>query len=234
MIPKQHASTTLSLGLISEGVSKAQDIEVQAAVIAGWAGRDRHSVEEHIVELERLGVRRPSAVPIFYRVSSSRLTTAGAIEVLGSTSSGEVEPVLLKALGDLWIGVGSDHTDRSVEAYEISASKQICDKPIASSFWPLAEVAGHWDRLVLRSYIEEHGKQALYQEAPVSALLRPAELASLYADGGLSEGTMMFCGTIPAIGGIRPTRSFSFELEDPLLHRRIGHSYCAQEMPVVR
>jgi hypothetical protein len=234
MSRKQHASTALSLSFISESVAKAQDIEVQSAVIAGWAGRDRHAVEEHIGELEKLGVRRPSSVPIFYRVSSSRLTTAGAIEVLGSTSSGEVEPVLLKALGALWVGVGSDHTDRAVESYEISASKQICDKPIASSFWPLAEVAEHWDRLVLRSYIEEHGKRALYQEAPVSALLQPAELASRYAEGGLADGTMMFCGTIPAIGGIRPARAFSFELEDPFLHRRIEHSYWVREMPVVR
>jgi hypothetical protein len=234
MRAEHPASQAFLLKLHTSQATTEQGISVKSVVIAGWAGRDRRAVEEHIAELEKLGVRRPSSVPIFYRASTSRLTTASVIEVLGSTSSGEVEPVLLKALGRLWIGVGSDHTDRSIESYEISASKQICDKPIASSFWLLSEVAEHWDRLILRSHIEEHGKQALYQQAPVSALLKPSDLASRYSDGGLHEGTLMFCGTIPTLGGIRPAHTFSFALEDPVRQRRIGHSYSVQEMPIVR
>ena len=33
--------------------------------------------------------------------------------------------------GRIFVGCGSDHTDRKVEAYSVTVSKQMCDKPIA-------------------------------------------------------------------------------------------------------
>jgi hypothetical protein len=45
---------------------------IRQAVIAGWTGRDPVALETHIRELEELGVTRPSATPIFYRVSANR------------------------------------------------------------------------------------------------------------------------------------------------------------------
>mgnify|MGYP003694519257 CR=1 FL=1 len=45
----------------------------------------------------------------------SRLTLASSIQAIGTRSSGEVELVLLQSAGRLWVGVGSDHTDREVE-----------------------------------------------------------------------------------------------------------------------
>jgi hypothetical protein len=99
-------------------------------VIAGWAGRDADAIEHHIQELEAIGVRRPRAVPLFYRLSASLLTTAPHIEVTGSDSSGEAEAVLIRCEDTLWVGIGSDHTDRKVETYGVTVSKQICGKPI--------------------------------------------------------------------------------------------------------
>ena len=52
--------------------------------------------------------------PVFYRVSASRLTTAEEIESTAA-SSGEVEAVLLNHEDQLWVGAGSDHTDREVD-----------------------------------------------------------------------------------------------------------------------
>src|SRR5690349_18580321 len=98
-------------------------VAVDNLIIAGWTGRDPKAVEQHIRELEALGVKRPAAVPIFYRVAVARLTTASAIEVLGEKSSGEVEFVLLKCNGRLWVGTGSDHTDREAEVAGVSLSK---------------------------------------------------------------------------------------------------------------
>ena len=66
-------------------------IDVENLVIAGWAARDQAAVEAHIKELEELGVPRPSSVPLFYRVSADKLTTAPRLQVLGMESSGEVE-----------------------------------------------------------------------------------------------------------------------------------------------
>ena len=153
-----------------------RNVTVEHLVVAGWTGRDRAAVELHIKELGALGVKPPATTPIFYRASAARLTIADSIEVLGEASSGEGEFVLLQQDGRLWVGAGSDHTDREVEKYGVSVSKQMCDKPIAPEFWPMVEVAPHWDKLMLRAYISENGKRVLYQEGPVTAMLDPLDL----------------------------------------------------------
>jgi hypothetical protein len=214
-----------------KGGARLAEIAVRKAVIAGWTGRDAAAVEKHIKELEALGVKRPAATPIFYRVAASRLTTEDRIEVLGGASSGEVEFVLLQANGHLWVGAGSDHTDREVEAYGVSVSKQMCEKPIARNFWRFDDVAAHWDRLILRSYATIGGKRALYQEGPVAAMRAPADLIQRYSKGGLEEGTLMFCGTLAVHGGVRTGERFEFELEDPVLKRKIAHGYDVVSMP---
>ena len=214
------------------GMSRAA-FHIEDLVIAGWAGRDKAAVEEHIVELEALGIARPPATPVFYRVAASRLTCAGSIQVWGDASSGEAEAVLFSdGEGNCFVGVGSDHTDRRVEAYDITVSKQMCDKPVARTAWPLEEVAGHWDSLILRSFIEEEGRRVLYQEGSVAQLLSIQELAGDYANGdALGPGTAMFGGTLAAIGGIRPSRRFEAQLEDPILGRSISFGYRIDELP---
>lgn len=210
---------------------KHQTVSVEHAVIAGWTGRDQAAVEKHIKELEILGVKRPATTPIFYRVAASRLTTDDSIEVMGSASSGEVEFVLLQWQGRLWIGAGSDHTDREVEAYGVTVSKQMCDKPLAPRFWAFDDVAAHWDKLMLRSYATIAGKRALYQEGSVAAMRHPEDLIARYAKGGLAEGTLMLCGTLAVHGGIKPAERFEFELEDPVRGRRIHHGYSVVSLP---
>jgi hypothetical protein len=214
-----------------KGTTVAARVEINQAVIAGWTGRDPAAVEKHIAELEELGVKRPASTPIFYRVSAPRLTTAQAIEASGAESSGEVEFVLLCSFGRLWVGIGSDHTDRHVETYNVTVSKQMCDKPIAPLFWALDDVKGHWDQLILRSFIVENGARVLYQEGTVSAMLAPEALLHKYG-AELAEGTLMYCGTLAARGGIRPSTHFSFEIEDPILNRRIEHGYDIASLPV--
>jgi len=209
-------------------------IPVTSLIIAGWTGRDKAAVEKHIRELEELGIARPASTPIYYRASATRVTTATSIESTGEASSGEVEFVVAQWQGKLWIGVGSDHTDREVEKYNITVSKQMCDKPIAPAFWTFEDVAGHWDRLVMRSFIYENGKRVLYQEGTVASMLDPQTLIDgLGHEKKLPEGTMMFCGTFAAKGGIRPASRFEFEIEDPVLKRKIEHGYDIKTLPVV-
>ena len=43
----------------------------------------------------------------------------------------------------------------------------------------------------------------------------------------------MFCGTLAARGGVRPTRELAFELEDPVLGRKISHSYRVRTLPIL-
>jgi hypothetical protein len=224
----------MTFRLTRSGNTQTAEVVVQALVVAGWTGRDHAAVEKHIAELEELGVQRPSSIPVFYRVAASRLTTAGTVEVSGGESSGEVEFVLLERNGELWVGAGSDHTDRKVESYNITVSKQMCDKPVAEELWHYGEVADHWDRLLLRSWTIDDGRAELYQEGSVAAMLSPANLISRYTGGAgrLGEGTVMFGGTIAARGGIRPAERFRFELADPVLGRSLRHEYGIRNLPV--
>jgi hypothetical protein len=146
-------------------------LAIDRAVIAGWTGRDPVARDKHIAELEAIGIARPASTPIYYRCSARRLTTEDEIEVCGENSSGEVEFVLIGWQGRTFVGLGSDHTDRKVESYSVTVSKQMCDKPMASTLWELEEVIGHWDQLILRSHAWIGGKRELYQEGTLDAML---------------------------------------------------------------
>ena len=227
------AGQTFSFALSTGGEPPAlTEVTLNNLTIAGWTGRDPAAVEHHIKELEEIGVKRPASVPIFYRVSAARLTTASSIQVLGERSSGEVEFTILQWRGRLWVGAGSDHTDREAETYGVALSKQMCDKPIAPLFWAFDDVAPHWDRLNLRSYATIDGNRALYQEGSVRDILHPEDLISR-AGRSLPDGTIMFCGTLPAHGGVRPADRFDFELEDPVRKRKITHGYDVFTLPVL-
>jgi Protein of unknown function (DUF2848) len=224
----------LALTLHRRSEASCAEVAIEEAVIAGWTGRDPVAVEKHIRELEALGVKRPATTPIFYRVAAARLTTQELIEAVGEGSGGEVEFVLLAHAGQMWVGAGSDHTDREVEKYGVTVSKQMCEEPIAPALWSYEDIASHWDRLILRSHVSEGGKRELYQEGSVTAMMAPQSLIERHAGAGrLAEGTLMFCGTLAAHGGVRPTKEFSFELEDPVLGRKIAHSYRVRTLPIL-
>ena len=208
-------------------------LPIDQAVIAGWTGRDPVARDKHIAELEAIGIARPATTPIYYRVSARRLTTEDSIEVCGTESSGEVEFVLIGWQGRIFVGVGSDHTDRKVETYSVTVSKQMCDKSIAPVLWELEDVAGHWDQMILRAFAWIDGARVLYQEGTLDSMLPVKELIQRgFGDAGLPDGCAMFGGTFAAIGGIRPASRFEFELEDPVLKRNIRHGYDVIELPV--
>jgi hypothetical protein len=212
------------------------DFEPRCLVIAGWTGRDRAALEHHIAELEALGVRRPSSMPVYYRVSTGRLTQDASIQVLGPDSSGEAEPVLFSMRDGLWLGIGSDHTDRKLETVSVAMSKQACAKVVGRQLWDCREIADHWDRLVVRSRIagDDGATPVLYQEGVLAQILAPQSLISGYAGpDGLLVGTVMFCGTFPAIGGIRSAPWFEMEIEDPVLKRCLRHRYRIEVLPLV-
>ena len=205
---------------------------IHSLVVAGWTGRDVTALEKHIRELEAIGVKRPKSTPIFYRNAASLLTTADMIEVLGEYSSGEIEYVIHAIDGDLFVGVGSDHTDRKAETINVSLSKQMCAKPVSRKTWKLSDVTPHWDQLILRSHAVIDGARTLYQEGSVASMRTPEELIRLYTGGGsMNAGTSMFCGTLAVHGGIRPATMFEMELHDPLLKRSIVHAYKIRTLP---
>lgn len=217
----------ISFQLNSDSGSSSLNVDLHTLIVAGWAGRDAAEIEHHIEELALLGVPRPSAVPLYYRVADNQLTQAERVQVVGPASSGEVETFVFAAGGELYVSVASDHTDRKLEAHSIALSKQICVKPVATQAWRLSDVIDYWDELVIRAYIEENGATVLYQEGPLASLRTPLDLIERYTQGGatLPDGAGMTCGTMGAIGGIRAARSFTMELFDPRRGRSLRHRY---------
>jgi hypothetical protein len=224
----------LTFNVDDKGMLTPLTLAIDQAVIAGWTGRDPVARDKHIAELEAIGIARPASTPIYYRCSARRITQADRIEVSGEDSSGEVEFVLIGWQGRIFVGCGSDHTDRKVESYSVTVSKQMCDKPVASVLWELEDVIGHWDRMILRSYATIGGARALYQEGTLDAMLPVKDLIDRGFGGkSLPDGCAMFGGTFAAKGGIRPADRFDFELEDPVLKRKISHGYDVITMPVL-
>lgn len=209
-------------------------VTIDQLVIAGWTGRDEAAVRHHIEELAAIGVARPSTVPLFYRVGAGQLTQTERLQVVGGETSGEAEPVIVSLADGLWLAVGSDHTDRKLEAVSVALSKQVCGKVIGRELWRLDDVAARWDRLVLRAHAEIDGRKTLYQDGTMAAIRPASDLIQRYAgDGRLPPGTAMFCGTVPAKGGVRPASRFEMAIEDPETGRALRHAYAVDALPVV-
>jgi len=206
------------------------EMTVDHLYVAGWTGRNKEAVDHHIAELAAIGIAPPSQVPLYYRVSNALLTQDQTIEVLGDGTSGEVEPLLIQKDGDIWIGLASDHTDRELEAHSVAASKQVCLKPVAREVWKYDEVKEDLDALILRCLIQEAGEWVTYQQGSL-ANIRP--LAGLISASGFADNSAMLCGTLSAIGGVRPAAEYRMELEDPIRKRCIAMEYSVRPLPVV-
>lgn len=220
---------------IEDSQPRQVEVEFDTLIVAGWAGRDIAAIEHHIEELAAIGVPRPSSVPLYYRIADNQLTQKETVQALGEESSGEVETFVFSVDGEMYVSIASDHTDRKLETYSVAMSKQVCVKPLAGSAWRLADVADYWDELIIRSYIVENGVEVLYQEGSLASLRTPQDLVAGYTGGAavLPAGAGMTCGTVGAIGGIRPSVDFTMELHDPRRQRTLRHRYHVETLPVV-
>src|ERR1700722_10777388 len=180
----------------AQGTTTPLTLAIDQAVIAGWTGRDPVARDKHIAELEAIGIAPPASPPFSYRVSVRRATPEHRIEVCGGYSSGEVEFVLIGWQGRTFVGTGSDHTDRKVESYSVTVSKQMCDKVVAPVLWEIEDVIGHWDRMILRAHATIGGARVLYQEGTLDHILPVEQLIrGCFGDTRLPDGCAMFGGT---------------------------------------
>ncbi len=191
-------------------------------IVAGFTGRDRGAVMAHIAELEAEGIRCPETVPVFYRFPPWILTTDERIRVAGDNTSGEAEIALVVIGSQRYLTLASDHTDRDLESVDIWASKHVCPKILAPELWSLESVIDHWDQLRLRSWIADG---VPYQDGTAAELLPPLDLLDRLDGSDRPESFVMLCGTVPAIGGIRPSSHFGAALEDPISGRTIAMAY---------
>ena len=172
-------------------------------IIAGFTGSNTEKVKEHLVELQKQGIKVPDEIPSFYRIPSENATQSDEISVVGGKTSGEIEPVLVVKDGSYFISLGSDHTDREMEIKSIARSKASCKKPISRIAVPMEHLALDWERLGLTSEVNESGKWVPYQDGRCADLTHPLKLAGLLQkdQGKVPVNAVIFLGTIPIIGG---------------------------------
>jgi hypothetical protein len=223
----------LNLTLEKKSAKEPLMFTVKRLVCAGWVGRDPSAVQAHVEELAQHGIPGPGQTPTYMNYSPYLATTETAIDVVSPDSSGEVEYLILKRGGNLYIGVGSDHTDREFEKYSIPASKQMCAKVLAPVAWPYEEMKAHWDQIVLRSWTKRENEKVLYQEDTLGTILDAETILNgLPQDEGLPTDEMMiFCGTVATKLGLIFSDRFDFEMEDPVLGRSIRYGYDIRVLP---
>ncbi len=207
------------------GTEQVVPFEIHDVILAGYTGRDQQAVQRHVDELAAHGVPAPARVPAFYRATPSLVTAANEIDVLGPGTSGEVEFILLHSGGELWVGLGSDHTDRGLERDSITFAKQMCPKIVCPELWRFSDVRPHWDRLTLRAYAGD--ERTLYQEGPVTAMLDPEDILERVERriGRGLDHVLVFSGTLALAGELRLSVRFAAELADESWGRSLGLDY---------
>jgi len=207
---------------------KEVSLEIKGAVLCGYTGRDQSAVKRHIEELRKEGVKPPPSVPTFYPKPPQGVAVEDHIYVEGHETSGEIEFVLLVNPQDIWVGLGSDHTDRGLERLDILKSKQACPILLSRNLWKYEEIKDHWDKIGIRSWATKEGKKVLYQESTLATILPPEELIRLVQQKvrGPLEGIAIYSGTPPIkTEGMIFADRFEGELYDPILKRKLTLDY---------
>ena len=203
---------------------------VKRMVNAGYTGRNQVETRRHIEELAAQGIPGPASTPTLYPVIPETLfVDPASIQVYSEETCGEVEYVLLVENKDrIFVGLGSDHTDRCLEESDIPRAKQICPNLLSQRVWPLEEVQQHWDELIIRCRQKSGGEMVLYQQGALELIYEPRALLDFVSSRipGPLDNLVIFSGTIGNL-----TDGFVFgqwlgaELEDPILGRRLELSY---------
>jgi hypothetical protein len=229
---------TLNLTIKVKGETHQLLFPVKRMVNAGFVGRDQVAVKKHVEELRKEGVPAPREVPTLYPIAPYLIKTGGIVEVVEEVNSGEAEFVLLVQEGQIYVGAGSDHTDRKLEKDSIIKSKHMAPNVISPVVWLYEEVKGVWDSLDLRSWVEKDGKRILYQEGKLSEILSPENLLSFVRDkvkDGDLEDMVIYSGTLAALGGeMIVGEGFEVELHNPATKDSLWCKYRVKLLDYVR
>lgn len=224
----------LDLVLVSKQERRPLTFNYSRMINAGYVGKNQDEVRRHIEELAAKGIPGPQSIPVLFPVVCRALTTDSVLEVYGSETSGEVEYVLcVVSEEEVYVGLGSDHTDRHLEETDVPRSKQICPNLMSRTVWPLEEVEEQWDDLLMSASVVKNSETILYQEGRLGLLLNPAELMAFVKskiDGPL-ENLIIFSGTMGMLTGeFVFGESFSAKLMDEKTNRHLEISYTVKPL----
>jgi len=173
-----------------------------ASYNAGYTGRSQKDVEAHITELAHQGVQTPQQIPTLFSVPSYMNLQIDTVEVEHQKTSGEVEWALIYqgTTAPTILTVASDHTDRALEAHDVTSSKQISPNILGTRAWDLNQVSDEIDDIVMRSWGFGSGKWTLLQEGRMGDLISPLEwLERLEELNRLKPGVILLGGTLPML-----------------------------------
>lgn len=222
---------TFDASVLSGGTSQTRSFPVKRLYNLGSATREPAVAVPHQEEVARAGVHIALHVPAprIYPIDTFAITTGDRVGVQGPRTSGEVEIVLVMA-DRLYVGVGSDHTERDLERTSIVWSKQANPNVLAPVLWDFEEIADHWDQCMIRSSVDGHA----YQDVSVSAFLSPHDVLRILRERVTKlpeRDFVVFCGTIVALSKeLGFGQHWQFEMEDPVLGRTIRHGYRVEQL----
>lgn len=213
--------TTLTFDLPDRTVL---NIEVRRALAAGASARDRAQALAHVERMRARGVKPPPNVPMLYPLMPTLVTQATDVGVIGADTTPEVEIVLLRAGGADYLTVGSDHTDRRIEAISALQGKNSCPKVVGKGAWPVSLVLAHWDALVLSSCCAG----TVLQQDSVARIMSYDHLVAFVTEhiGDGDDEWVLFSGTVPALA--QPPKADAtivLQLLDPVTGYRLEHAY---------
>ena len=208
-----------------------QRFPVQRMYNLGSATRDAGSAVAHQEEVAKDGIFIALEVPAprIYPIGRHALTTGEAVFVQGDRTSGEVE-IVIHVADQVYVGVGSDHTDRALERTSIPWSKAACPNVLAPVLWPFGEMRDRWDRCVLRAWVDGRA----YQEVGVDMFLHPDDVLRILRERVTdlpARDFIVFCGTYVSLSKeLGFGRRWEFELSDPAAGRSIRHGYDVHDL----
>ncbi len=217
----------MTFTLQASGKEVPLTLEYERVFAIGYAGRNIEKTMEHIKELERdLGVPAPKKIPTIFQCGNYVLTQEKDLAFLGKKTCGEVEYVIVIKDGKIYIGLGSDHTDRELEAQSVPKAKQICAKPICPVLWDYEELKDHWDDVSLNSWQTVDGRELPYQKGTLADIL-PVDtiLGELNSRVGNINNCVIFSGTVPVLDGFHYGSNFRYEMVDEVLGRKLASDY---------
>ena len=231
--PVNESEYTINLNVLKVGCSRN-------------SSRDIDSTKKHISEIVNSGFKMHGPAEIAFK-SRYLLTNASGIEVQGPQTSGEAEFVVFTYAGKIYLSVGSDHNDRSLEimwtemlgkVHDTAKSKQMVPAVIAPEAWLYDEIKNHWDKIIINSSVTVSNELVQYQRYSLSELL-DIEYYMGKENWILEEGSVLFGGSGPLVdsvpdnvykgqkdlNGVAFPIDFHIEIYDPVLDRSISHQY---------
>jgi hypothetical protein len=223
--------TTLNFTVIGIDGESPLSVDLVRCYNLGFTMRDEEKMQRHLEECYKLGVKelicdRP---PLVMPISPWAVLTDSKVAVQRPKTSGEVEIVTLAdADGTVYVGVGSDQTDRPLEGIDIPWAKQVAPNVVAPTLWKWDDVKDHWDEVRMSCTVVDKGESVEYQDASVAEFWTPVEMLQGVRDSvvHVPGAIVLFSGTVVTLEEtLRFAEQWTLRMTDPVLNRELSFTY---------